>query len=235
MQIALLVHIVGGSLGLVAGAVALFAMKGARLHRKSGMVFVYAMLTLSLTGVGIAASRRGGGWEASVIGGLLTAYLVITALTTVRSPFTGSRWVDRGATLLALAVGLTSVAVAVDMLAGGETQRGGIPVPMFLIHGSVALLGSAGDLRVMRAGGIQGARRLARHLWRMCFALWIASGSFFLGQADELPASLRIPALLGILAFLPFVAMLYWLWRVRIRKSYRGIPEVNRVTIPEVP
>jgi uncharacterized membrane protein len=235
VQVALLVHIVGGSLGLVAGAVALFAAKGAKLHRRSGMVFVYAMLTLSLTGAGIAASGRGGGWEASVIGGLLTAYLVTTALTTVRSPSAGSRWVDRGATLLALAVGLTSVAVAVEMLARGEAQRGGIPVAMFFIHGSVALLGSAGDLRLMRAGGIQGARRLARHLWRMCFALWIASASFFLGQADELPQALRVPALLGILAFLPLLVMLYWLWRVRIRRSRRGIVEANRVAIQEVP
>ena len=51
MQIMLLVHIVGGTLGLVSGFVALFAAKGARLHRSSGMLFVSAMLTLGLKDV----------------------------------------------------------------------------------------------------------------------------------------------------------------------------------------
>ncbi len=48
------------------------------------MLFVYAMLTMSLTGAGIAALR---GVEASVIGGLLAVYLVVTVLTTVRPAF----------------------------------------------------------------------------------------------------------------------------------------------------
>jgi len=41
-----LLHIVAGLLGLVSGAVALYALKGARLHRQSGMLFVYAMVTM---------------------------------------------------------------------------------------------------------------------------------------------------------------------------------------------
>ena len=44
MQIMLLVHIIGGTLGLISGFVALFATKGARLHRSSGTLFVSAML-----------------------------------------------------------------------------------------------------------------------------------------------------------------------------------------------
>jgi hypothetical protein len=50
-----------------------------------------------------------------------------------------------------------------------------------------------------------------------------ASGSFFLGQADEIPEPLRIYPLLAIPTFLPLVALLWWLWRVRIRRSSRGV------------
>ena len=71
--------------------------------------------------------------------------------------------------------------------------------------------------------GLRGARRLARHLWRMCFALFIAAASFFLGQADEFPEPLRIPALLALPVLAVLLAMLYWLWRVRIRRTYRGM------------
>jgi uncharacterized membrane protein len=51
----LLFHIAGGALGLVSGFVALYAAKGARLHRRSGMLFVYAMLATCAAGVAIAA------------------------------------------------------------------------------------------------------------------------------------------------------------------------------------
>jgi len=42
-------HIVAGALALILGAVALLARKGARLHRRSGQLFVYAMLVMGTT------------------------------------------------------------------------------------------------------------------------------------------------------------------------------------------
>ncbi|MEA2563949.1 MAG: hypothetical protein QOH06_5453 [Acidobacteriota bacterium] len=223
----LLVHIVAGGLGLIFGFVALYAAKGARLHRKSGMLFVYAMVTMGITGAVIAALR---GVESSVIAGLLTAYLVITALTTMRPASSGSRRLDLGAMLMALALGLTSVTLGYEALTGGNEngKRDGVPPVMFFIFGAVALLASVGDLRMMRSSGLQGAPRLARHLWRMCFALWIAASSFFLGQADEFPKALQIPGLLAIPAFLPLLVMFYWLWRVRTRRTSPA-PALNSI------
>jgi uncharacterized membrane protein len=75
------VHILGGILGLVFGYVALFSVKGAALHRRSGMLFVFAMVTLSLTGALVAFVNSS---SVSVIAGLLTSYFVTTALLTVR-------------------------------------------------------------------------------------------------------------------------------------------------------
>ena len=57
----------------------------------------------------------------------------------------------------------------------------------------------------------------------MCYALFIASGSFFLGQAQVFPKPYRIFPLLAIPAFAPIVIMLYWIWRVRLRRSLRGL------------
>ena len=94
---------------------------------------------------------------------------------------------------------------------------------MALVFGTVALIAGLSDIRVVRSGPLHGPSRLARHLWRMCFALWIAAASFFLGQADELPQALRIPALLAVPPLTALLAMFYWLWRVRFRRSLRGI------------
>jgi uncharacterized membrane protein len=231
MGLTLQVHIVAAALGLVFGSVALYAAKGATLHRKSGMLFVFAMLAMSLSALVIAASR---GQEANLIAASLTAYLVITALTTVRPPTAGLRRVEVGALVVALALGATSITLGFAALASPRGTRGGIPFVIFFMFGTVALLSAIGDVRMIRAGGLRGAPRLARHLWRMCYALWIAAASFFLGPrarvAKVLPDVLLNPALLALPVLLVLGVMFYWLWRVRIRRSFRG---VIRVGAPE--
>jgi hypothetical protein len=123
----------------------------------------------------------------------------------------------------ALGIGVTGLALGFDTFTAPTDRRDGIPGGVFFLFGTVALLAGVSDIRMIRSGGLQGASRLARHLWRMCYALWVASASFFLGQADEFPEALRIPGLLAIPVLVPLVAMVYWLWRVRIRGSYRGV------------
>lgn len=228
MQTTLLIHIAAGGLALVSGFVALSAAKGARLHRTSGLLFVGAMVVMGLSGAVIAAVT---GVPGSVIGGLLAAYLVVTGWTTVRPLAAGGRGLHLGGMVVAFAVGLVTVASGLETLARGEMARNGVPVPMTFFMGSIALLAGVGDLRILRSGALLGARRIARHLWRMCFALFVASGSFFLGQADEIPEPLRIYPMLAIPAVLPLVALLYWLWRVRIRRNLRGF---QAIVSPEV-
>ena len=220
MGVVLVVHVVAGALGLVSGYAALYAAKGAALHRGSGMVFVYAMLTMSAAGLVIAAGR-GVAPTINVPAALLTAYLVVTALTTVHPAAAGSRRLDVAAMLVALAVGLTSLIFGLEALAGGG-EKNGMPAFPFFLFGVVGLLAGAGDLRMVRSGALRGAPRIARHLWRMSFALFIAALSFFLGQADEFPEALRVPALLALPVLAVLLTMLYWLWRVRSGRSFRG-------------
>ena len=223
------VHIVAGSLGLLSGYVALFAGKGATTHRKSGMVFVYTMLTMAIAGFVIAVTR-GVAPKINVPAALLTSYLVITSLTTVRPLATGARAVSIFGTIVALGVGLTMLALGIDGVVNGGTRGGMLAVPFFMF-GVVGLLGGIGDLRLMRTGPLRGTARLARHLWRMCFALFIAALSFFIGQAKVIPEPLRIRPLLGLPVLLVLVTMFYWLWRVRVRQSLRGIVRVSAAEV----
>ncbi|MGH7468864.1 MAG: hypothetical protein ACRENP_12980 [Longimicrobiales bacterium] len=57
---------------------------------------------------------------------LLTANLVITSLATIRSSAAGSRWLQIGTLLVALAVGLTSLTFALEAVAQGG-HRNGMP------------------------------------------------------------------------------------------------------------
>ena len=217
------IHIVGGSVALIAGFIALFTMKGARVHRKSGMWFVYAMVLMGVTGAVVAGLRAG---EGSVIAGLLATYLAVTALTAVRP--SGSRAFDATFMVGAIVLGIVSIALGIGL---PKAARDGIPVVIFFKFGIVALIGGLSDIRFVMKGALQGTARIARHLWRMCFALYIASASFFLGQADELPKALRITPVLAFLAFLPLLAMVYWLIRVRRKPLRNASAAISTATI----
>ncbi len=122
--------------------------------------------------------------------------------------------------LVALAIGLTSLTFGFEAIAAGGTRKG-MPAFPFFMFGFVGLLAAVLDVRMLRAGPLHGAARLTRHLWRMCFALFVAAMSFFIGQADEIPEALRIMPLLALPVIAVLVTMFYWLWRVRVRKGVR--------------
>src|SRR5687768_17052401 len=103
MRALLVVHIIAGTVALIAGYVALGSAKGVTLHRRSGMIFVVAMLVMCLVGA-VMAARGGGPWGwVSFRAAILTAYLVVTALTTVRPLETGGRSLALGGMLVAAA------------------------------------------------------------------------------------------------------------------------------------
>lgn len=212
------IHIIAGSIAIVAGFISVFAVKGLKLHRKSGMIFVYSMVVLSLTGAVIATMKN---QTANIIGGSLAFYMVLTAFLTVRPRDQWSRWMDAGALLIGATASALVLKIGFDALNTVTGKMNGVPAGMMFFLGGVALLATLGDARMMLAGGLEGAQRIARHLWRMCFSLFIASGSFFLGQAKVIPKPIRILPLLAIPALLPLVLLLYWLARVLFTKWYR--------------
>jgi cell division protein FtsW (lipid II flippase) len=68
---------------------------------------------------------------------------------------------------------------------------------------------------------IDGTQRLARHLWRMCFALFIASMSVFLARQHLFPAILRTTGVLYVLSFSPLLLMIFWLIRIRVANAFK--------------
>jgi hypothetical protein len=214
----LALHITGGSLGVITGFTSLIAGKGSTLHRRSGQVFVGAMVTMGLTGAIMG----------NVVGGLVATYLVITAWTTLR-PFP-----RRASIALMLGAACMAVLMMIDAfttLSQGHMSKKGVPVPMTLFLATIMLLAAAGDFRLLRNRGvIKGSPRLVRHLWRMCFSLFIAAGSFFTIRkrvAVILPDPfLSFPVRL-IPVVLPLLAIGYWLWRIKVRKRFKPVRLVN--------
>ncbi len=214
------VHIVAGGFSILFGAVALIAAKGRTVHRSSGLMFVYSMLTMGISGSVLAMMQS---WSnPNLHGGVMSAYFVTTALTAVRPPSTWTRRLDVLAIAAATGLVLFELTLAIRGLATPRHAVNGVPVFMLFFLATITSLAIAGDIRVVWKGALRGGPRLARHLWRMCFALFIAAGSFFSIRARVariLPAPFTTGAMRALPVLLIFIAMFYWLWRVRGRRA----------------
>ena len=214
MQMLVPFHVLAGSTSLVAGAIAMGSTKGGPLHRKAGLVFAIAMMAMGASGATMAARIHE--WL-SVGMGALTFYMVATSLLTVRRSVAESRGWHLG--LLALAAGIAMYGAVCASIAQGQGGRlGGMPAAGYVFFATIAAMCAALDARLLHAGAIAGKHRLARHLWRMGFAMFVATGSFFLGQADEFPEWLRIFPLLALPVLATLVFTPYWLVKVLRRR-----------------
>lgn len=213
-------HVAMGVVALAAGLVAIAARKGGRPHRGAGLVFVCTMIANGLSAAGIAAYQG-----ESVGAGLLTVYLVFTAFTALRPLPALGRTVDVALMALAFAFAAGSYGDAFTALGNPGNQLDGVPAGMLIFLGTVVLLAAVGDLRMLVTGGVHGTRRIARHLWRMCFGLFIASGSFAaqLVMMKFMPPQFRSMPVILFLGGGPLVVLLYWMWRVRLRGNLRGL------------
>jgi hypothetical protein len=228
----LVVHICAGSLGLLSGTAAMLFRKGSRGHVLAGRVFVASMLTMGVFAVYLAITRN---QPNNIGGGILTVYLIGTAWLTARRRDGETSRFDWVVLLIPLALGILTWMNGIKVVRSGASSQDGVPVGMTFFMGSVMLLAAAGDVRMVVRGGVFGAKRIARHLWRMCFGLFIAAGSFFLGPSNR---PLRLlstvglgqhlsPALFStnvylVLTLLPLILLIFWVVRVRFTNAYNG-------------
>jgi hypothetical protein len=216
----LILHISGGVLAMFAGTAAMFFRKGSRWHGKAGDVFVVCMLTMA-TAASILAYKKH--QTSNIFGGLLTFYMVTTAWATARRRNGETGILDWAGFLFALPIALLSGFQGVLAATGRVALQAGVPVFMPFFMGTVMLLAAGGDLRMLLRG-ISGKQRIARHLWRMCFGWFIATGSFFMGQQQVFPESWRGSPLFLIPAVLPLLLLIFWLIRVRFTNAYKRMP-----------
>ena len=225
-------HISMGMLALVSGTAAMTFRKGSPLHRKAGNVFFIAIMIMAGTGLHISIFITP--IMANVMGGSMALYLTVTAwLTMWRKPGQTGR-LETGAMIWGITVAIVGFTFANLALDNPKGMLQGFPSQGYMVFASIATLGVALDFRMINRGGLTGAARTTRHLWRMSFALFMATGSFFFGQPKFVPSILKETGLYIVAGLFPLVLMLYWLFRIRvwpsIRKAWapRGAPATAR-------
>ena len=204
---------------MVLGAVALLARKGGTIHRRSGLLFVGAMVALGISAATLGF-RKGGPTDSNVFGGLMAVYFVITSLTTVRPASQWTRPINVAALTVAVVLAVFDIMGGVKAYNSPSGFLNGAPFQMLFFIATVMMLAAIGDARILRFGVPREGPRLARHLWRMCFALFIAAGSFFSIRARVakiLPQPFTTAPMRALPILLVFGAMFYWWWKVRRR------------------
>jgi hypothetical protein len=225
-------HVGAGALALVSGMIAVFARKGGHLHRSAGNVFFYSMLVMGAFAcfLGVVVPD-----QVNVFIGAFVLYLVATARLTVSRKEGTSGISERIALLVALVL-LAPFAILAFQLATGASPLFKSTVPfngpvLIALYGFTAVLAIAAisDAKVVLAGGIRGAPRIERHLWRMCLGLTLATGSAFTnGFSRFLPGPHHVPPLFFLPQFLPLGLLIFWMIRVRFTGWFRqGAPVLS--------
>ena len=220
-------HITSAGVGILSGAMALLARKGSHLHRRAGNWFFVSMLTMSAIGAAVAPFLPD---RISTVAAALTFYLVATAWVTVRRNNGGAGPFGIGAAIVAVCIAVAGATFGLQAENSATGLIEGQPAGAAFMFATIAALAAIGDLSIILRGGVVGARRIARHLWRMGFALFIAAGSFFLGQQQVFPAFLRGSTLLLLPEIAVLGLMIFWLVRVRFTSWFKHDAVDRRAT-----
>ena len=206
---ALVLHVGGGAVAIAAGWTSILAKKGSRLHRVAGTVFFVSMLTMAGVAAIVSPMMPEARWT-NTSAAIFTLYLVATAWMAVRRPAGEIGRFEKAA--LGVPVGL--ILVVLGLVATG---RGGGAFATVYAFAAIATLAGICDLLVIRAGGIAGPARIARHLWRMTLGLFVATGSFFIGQPEHVPQILKDTGLNIVVSVAVLVLLAFWMIRIRVR------------------
>jgi hypothetical protein len=212
----LVVHVVGGSIALASGVTAMIARKGARtLHTRAGTWFFGSMLVMAATA---ALLTR---WEPdplSLFAAILTLYLVATSWMAARGR--GWRRYEWAAMPVALASALALAWLGFTAAQSVDGTVAGKPPQALFIFAGLAILATLLDLNALLRARLSQRQRIARHLWRMCTAFFLAATSLFLGQQDSVFPFMEGSPLLFVPSLATLMFMAFWIVRVRFAKQW---------------
>jgi len=203
----LIFHIIAGAIVLLGGATALFAKKGLNLHKLSGNIFFIAMVIMSLSATYLEFKLGD-----IPIMGILSLYFAYTSWVTVKRQEKKVGKLEYSGFLIITLIAITFYRWGWEIVYNGQKLEGTLPIEGYFIFGTFAAIAATLDLILIINGGVIGAHRIARHLWRMCIALLMALLSFI--SQDVFPEFILTTGLIWSPVILLLLTMLYWLCRV---------------------
>jgi hypothetical protein len=215
----IIIHTVAGSIAILSGFAALSMSKGSKAHRTIGNIFVLMLLFLGLTGIYIAFSRS---IMLSFVNGIFLCYFVSTAWMAVKRKADTIGKFEWFAFFVALVIVGLLIKFGIDASLSPNKKLAGFGPQVFYFFATIATIAALMDLKMLVNRGISEQNRIVRHLWRMCFPMFMATAAFFLGQAKLMPEPIRKIEYLAIPVVIVLLSMLYWILRVLYSQTYKN-------------
>ncbi|WP_157139090.1 hypothetical protein [Asticcacaulis biprosthecium] len=170
------------------------APKGKTLHRAAGTCFFVTMILLCASGLWLSLARD---ILFTVYLSWLAFHAVVTGWATAASRHSFARVITYLSPLSSLTMMAGAVIGAFRAASAPDGMLNGLPPGAFLAIAGIACLISGLDGLFIFRSFHHGARRTARHGWRMGFSMFLASGIFFFGNTRFLPEALHHPVFLA--------------------------------------
>jgi len=209
------IHFWIGCFCLVSGFVAFAARKGRRVHRMAGWVFALSMILLCLSGLWLSLARE---ILFTIFLSLIALHAVVTGGAAAQLASQAGRWITRSAPIASGALTVGAVLGGFQAAAAPGGALNGLAPNAFYVLAGVGALLCVFDARFVLTPSPPDSRRLTRHLGRMGFSFFLATGIFFFGNSHVLPEVLRAPAILAT----PVVVVVAWTLIYGVRTRLRA-------------
>lgn len=210
------IHFAIGTLSMLAGAAAFLLPKGRPAHVSAGRAFAVSMLLLCASGLYMSITRQ---IVFTTFLSLFAAHAVTTSWLAAARSAGQLGGPERGLALLIAGVGLASLVTGAWVMRTPSGALDGLPPAGFFSLGGVAILIALIDLQALVRQPLSPRHRIARHLWRMGFSMFIATFIFFFGNNHVLPEVLRTEVMLTLPVLGVVLATVIGLVRVLTRPS----------------
>ncbi|MEM7018652.1 MAG: hypothetical protein AAF512_15090 [Pseudomonadota bacterium] len=173
-------YVITGMPGPFTGAASLAVQKGTYFHRVFGTAFFLSMLGMTASSVFLALIHE---QLDNVLVGAFTFYLVVTAWLTVTRKERQAGVGEKIALIGVLLIISLALRFAWEAAHSPIGLKDGVAADNFYVISAIAACFAGFDIKLVLSGGVAGAQRIARHLWRMCFAMFIATLSLVVQTA----------------------------------------------------
>jgi hypothetical protein len=163
------------------------------------------------------------GQRPNFVAAILALYLLITGVMTARRRHFQASIMEKiglAVALLITGMGVLFAYMGANSVSG--TVDGSPPQAfvIFIVAGSIA---AAEEIYVLVRRKLSEVARKIRHLWRMCFSLFLASGSLFLGQPQVFPDWFNGLILPSLLALAPVLILLGWVIKLLFGRAMAAL------------
>ncbi|CAN5811817.1 hypothetical protein BH23GEM8_BH23GEM8_09210 [soil metagenome] len=210
----LLLHIAAGFTALAAAAVAILTKSldlSHRWHVVSGRIFFLGMIGVFVTAVPLAILRPN---PFLFLIAILSFYFALAGWRYATNRRGAPRRIDWASAGVMLLAGGIMIGFGVLLLSRGDSN--GVTM---VVLGAVGGALSAGDLRTLRAGGVRGTERIARHLTMMMAGTIATVTAFVVTNVEVQPEWIVWLAPTALLT--PVIVM--WDRRIRSGRKVRGM------------